>query len=152
MRKVIKSKYGAMVWCHENERYESSDVSSIQEAIDILKLHGRDVAKTLAASTDAARAFVEILWDTPLEDGQLYHKRIYAPVIFFLWDGEIKGRMYYERPSQLAKMREDWASLDGWWPKQYDKARNDKNTLIIYNNDTKSPYEKAVAKWGASHE
>ncbi len=115
-------------------------VATQDEAIALLERDGKncDVGNQ-HGRVDCACAVAQIVWNEPFHDASQeangYHKVVMSPVLYVLWRGKVRKLLAARMtPSKLAARRRSWevdaSGNRAWWPKQYDEAVNDPETVI----------------------
>lgn len=132
-RKVINLNEAWWVWIGEDPAIR---VETQKEAMDLLQSKGKDYTiRNSYGRSDFASPVVELLWNTPVPEGQSFHKTVISPVMFVKYNNDIRKMIEYIPPSKSTSLFKSWYELEpelpAWIPNQYNEAVNDSNCLII---------------------
>lgn len=146
-KKTIAIKEAWWVWLGEESAIR---VENESEARSLLLQSGKeyDICNSYNRS-DCASPVAELLWNTPLGEGESFHKTVISPLVIVLHNKELRKVVYNIPPSKQASLFKGWYELEpelpAWIPNQYNAAINDVDCLIVKSK--KPLIEQLRNKW-----
>lgn len=146
-QKVIGLCEAWWVWLAEQPAVR---IATEAEAKALMLAEGKDISNS-HNRWDMASPVAELLWNTPLPDGETFHKTVISPVAMLLHNGKLRKFICPLSPSKLASTSKGWYALEpdlpAWWPHQFHAAFNDPEVLVLRGK--KPLKEQLDAKWPA---
>lgn len=108
-----------------------TEVATQDEALELLKA-GPSYDETSMWRNCSAYPVILLWWDGAREDGKC-SKHIIGPSGYVKAGDRIRRYMRKLEARKLRSLRESWSKspMNGWYPKQYDAALADKETLVM---------------------
>jgi len=149
-RQVIGLTEAWRVWLGESPAVR---VATESEAKALILANGKEYGiANNQGRCDVASPVAELLWNTPLPDGEVFHKTVISPVNMVLHNGHLRKIIASLSPSRLATISRGWYALEpalpAWWPRQYLAAVQDSAVLVLRGG--KSLRNQMDAKWPVS--